>query len=478
MTSSRSKPRIAKVVDNARPSALSFDEIDLGDVAARNQELEKTVTQDGIARVFAQRYSGRLRYCHHARCWYHWSSTHWQQDETDAAFEFVRVLAREITENGEAKQLREVRKTSFAAGVERFARSDPAFAVTSEKWDVDRHLLGTPNGTIDLRSGILRSSRPEEGITRITAVAPSPTPDCPIWIAFIDQATDGDKGLAMFLQQWAGYCLTGDISEHALVFCHGEGGNGKGVFLNTIAGILASYAVFTPPDTFTASNHDRHPTELAMLRGARLVAASETEQGRAWAENRIKQLTGGDPITARFMRGDFFTFAPEFKLTIIGNHQPTLANVDNSTRRRFNIVPFLHTPSSPDLGLTELLRTEWPAILRWMIDGCLDWQLSGLTRPLCVLDATATYFEEQDLFGQWLSSCCEAHPGNDRITEITANLFASWNSFAKQAGEKPGSSKAFSMAMRKRGFHPARSGTARFFRGIRLRLDGDGLGDA
>ena len=254
------------------------------------------------------------------------------------------------------------------------------------------------------------------------------------------------------------------------MFCHGDGGNGKGVFLNTLSGILADYAVVAPPDTFTASNHDRHPTELAMLRGARLVAASRRPNtGRAWAENRIKQLTGGDPISARFMRGDFFTFQPEFKLTIIGNHQPTLANVDNSTRRRFNIVPFLHKPSSPDFGLTERLRSEWSSILRWMIDGCLDWQRHRLTRPQTANDATAAYFEEQDLFGHWLSSCCETQQGNDRITDITSNLFASWKAFALQAGEKSGSHKGFSMTMQKRGFQLGRSGATRFSGGVRLR---------
>ena len=454
-----------------------LEDINVSDVAAESQKIEKTTTQDGIARVFACRYRGQLRYCHHARAWYRWSGSRWRRDETDLAFEFVRVLAREITEKGEAKELREARKTSFAAGVERYARSDPAFAVTSAAWDVNAYLLGTPDGTVDLRTGVLRPSRPEEGITRTTSVAPAAVADCPIWKLFIDETTNGDVGLTLFLQQWFGYCLTGDVSEHALMFGHGDGGNGKGVVLNTIVGIMGDYAVVAPADTFTASHHDRHPTELAMLRGARLVAASETEQGRTWAENRIKQLTGGDPISARFMRGDFFTFQPEFKLTIIGNHQPSLANVDNSTKRRFNIVPFSNKPSKPDMTLTDRLKAEWPAILRWLIDGCLLWQRQRLTRPLSVLDATAAYFDEQDLFGQWLSGCCEVQPSNDRLTEITANLFSSWKSFVSQAGEKAGSRIGFSLEMKKRGFKPGRSGAARFFRGLQLRQN-DGLGDA
>jgi putative DNA primase/helicase len=178
------------------------------------------------------------------------------------------------------------------------------------------------------------------------------------------------------------------------------------------------------------------------------------------------------------MRGDFFTFEPEFKLMIIGNHQPALANVDDSTKRRFNIVPFLHKPERPDLQLGDKLRAEWPAILRWMIEGCLDWQARRLVRPRSVLEATAAYFEEQDLFGQWLGTCCFVRTGNDRPIESTSTLFASWKGFAMQAGEKAGSHKGFSMEMKKRRFQQGRSGAARFFRGIRLRpADGDGSGD-
>jgi putative DNA primase/helicase len=335
-------------------------------------------------------------------------------------------------------------------------------------WDVDPYLLGTPGGTVDLRTGTLRTSRPEEGITKTTAIAPAISAACPTWERFLGEATDNDPDLIHFLQQWAGYCLTGDVVEHALVFGYGPGGNGKTVFLNTITGILNDYAVTAPADTFSASIGDRHPTELAMFRGSRLVAASETEQGRRWAESRIKQLTGGDPITARFMRGDFFTFEPEFKLMIVGNHQPTLVNVDDATRRRVNIVPFLHKPERPDLLLGEKLRGEWPGILRWMVDGCLDWQANRLTRPRSVLDATASYFDDQDLFGQWLASCCEVQTGNDRLTDTTSNLYSSWAAFAAQAKEKAGSHRSFSMEMQKRKFQPGRSEARRYFKGVRL----------
>ena len=174
-----------------------------------------------------------------------------------------------------------VSKTSFAGGVERYARCDPTFAVTSDVWDQDPYLLGTPSGTVDLRTGVLRPGRPEDRITKSAAVAPADTADCPRWLRFIREVTNGDEGMARFIQQWCGYCLTGDVSEQCLVFIYGDGGNGKGLFVNVISGVMGDYAVTAEMQTFTAAKGERHSTDLAMLRGARLVTASETEKGRA-----------------------------------------------------------------------------------------------------------------------------------------------------------------------------------------------------
>jgi putative DNA primase/helicase len=206
-----------------------------------------------------------------------------------------------------------------------------------------------------------------------------------------------------------------------------------------------------------------------MLRGARLVAASETEQGRTWAESRIKQLTGGDPISARFMRRDFFTFTPNFKLTIIGNHQPMLQTVDDAVRRRFNIVPFVLRPAQPDRQLEDKLRDEWPEILRWMIRGCLDWQQNGLIRPPAVIEATETYFADQDMLAQWLAQECDVQPGNELMKAASGDLYRSWCGFATRAGHKAESQRAFAAAIQKRGLQPHRDKHMRGFKGIRLR---------
>jgi putative DNA primase/helicase len=269
-------------------------------------------------------------------------------------------------------------------------------------------------------------------------------------------------------------CLTGVTSQHALVFVYGPGGNGKSVFLNVVTAIMAEYATTSAMDTFTASHNDRHSTELAMLNGARLVTASETEEGRAWAEARIKALTGGDKITARFMRQDNFTFTPHFKLIVVGNHKPVLHNVDDAARRRFNIVPFMLKPKHPDHELEKKLMAEAGGILRWMIDGCLDWQREGLIRPESVKAATEAYFSDQDLFGQWLEDCCEVRMdrGPRFIWDRSADLFESWSEYSHKAGEEPGSKKSFGQLMQRRGFEAYRQpgpGT-RGFRFVRLRV--------
>ena len=210
---------------------------------------------------------------------------------------------------------------------------------------------------------------------------------------FLDEITDGDTELQSFLQRVFGYSLTGSTREHALFFGYGTGRNGKSVLIDTVSGIANDYHIVAPIETFTASGHERHPTDLAGLRGARLVTAIETEEGRRWAESRIKALTGGDKISARFMRQDFFQYKPQFKLVIAANHKPSLRSVDEAIRSRFNLIPFLVTIplDQRDLQLGETLKAEWSGILQWMIDGCVSWQELGLAPPKSVTDATTAY---------------------------------------------------------------------------------------
>ncbi len=415
------------------------------------------LTEDGIARVFARRHQDTLRYCHSSGCWHQWTGYAWRPERTRLAFSWSRDICRELvtTSSDVSDKIKAtLAKASTAAAIERFAQADRAFAVTSEIWDRDDFLLGTPSGTLDLRTGEIHKPTREDYITTLTAVAPSIAPDCPRWLAFLEESTGGDADLIRFLRAWCGYTLTGITREHALLFIYGPGGNGKSVFLNTVAGILGEYAKIASMETFTASQSDRHPTDLAMLRGARMVCASETEEGRAWAETRIKQLTGGDPISARFMRQDFFTFTPRFKLAVIGNHKPVLRNVDEAARRRFNVVPFILKPQTPDRELEAKLRDEWPDIFRWMIEGCLDWQRNGLIRPQSVIEATVEYFTEQDSVRQWIEEHCRT--GGRDIADTMSNLFRSWSDYAAANGEKPGTTKWLSQTLIRHGCEPVR----------------------
>jgi phage/plasmid primase, P4 family, C-terminal domain len=434
---------------------------------------EIELTEDGVARNFTERHRNRLRFDHDMGKWFEWTGDHWAADGRARAFNYCREAAHRASVDASAKELSTARRASFASGVERMAKADPAHAVTQEVWDPDPWLIGVPGGVVDLKNGRMRPAAPEDMVTKRCAVAPAPTQDCPRWLQFLEEATGEDLDLIRFLQQWAGYSLTGITREHALVFMYGGGGNGKSVFLNTVAGMLGDYATQASMDTFTASKHDRHPTDLAALRGARMVTASETEEGRAWAEARIKALTGGDKISARFMRQDFFEFTPQFKLIIAGNHRPTLRNIDPAMQRRLNIVPFTRKPATPDQELETKLRAEWPGILRWAIDGALDWQLNGLIRPSSVTAATAAYFEENDLFGTFLEEMCETDPGNDRWFEPAPGFFKRWQEYAIAAGDEPGNARWLGENMARRGFAKMKrrcnGTTPQCFIGVRLK---------
>lgn len=431
------------------------------------------LTEDGVARHFTRMHKDRLRFDHDAGSWYEWAGDYWRQDGTSRAFNYCREAARRASIDSTDKEMMTARKASFAAGVERLAKADPDHAVRQSVWDCDPWVVGTPGGVVDLKNGRSRPAAPSDMITKRLSVAPAQTPQCPRWLKFLDESTGGDFDLIRFLQQWCGYSLTGITREHALVFMYGGGGNGKSVFLNTLSGILGDYATQASMDTFTASKHDRHPTDLAALRGSRVVTASETEEGRAWAEARIKALTGGDKISARFMRQDFFEFTPQFKLIIAGNHRPTLRNIDPAMQRRLNIVPFTRKPATPDHDLENKLKAEFPGILRWMIDGALDWQQNGLIRPDSVSAATAAYFEENDLFGTFLQERCETDTDNDRWFESAAGLFKRWQEYAIAAGDDPASARWMGENMARRGFpklKKACNGTREMaFVGVRLK---------
>jgi putative DNA primase/helicase len=425
-------------------------------------------SESALALRFVERHGNELRYCAAWNRWYWYDGCRWQQERTHLAFDFAHAICREVAEELSAKEALGTASSKAAAGIVALARADRRIAATADQWDSDPWLLNTPAGVVDLRSGQLGAADPGGYHTKMTSVAADARSSCAQWLNFLDRIFQGDSDLVGYLQRVLGYGLTGSVSAHAMFLAYGTGANGKSVTIDTVAGILGDYHRAASIETFTAATGDRHPTELAALRGARLVTAVETEEGRRWAESRIKALTGGDMIAARFMRQDFFEFRPQFKLLIAGNHKPALRCVDEAIRRRFNLIPFAVTipPAERDPHLSERLKAEWPGILAWMIEGCLAWQRDGLQRPKAVEDATDAYLEAEDALGAWIDQCCNCRAS---ASDTAGALYASWKAWAEQSGEKAGSQKRFAQTLEARGYPRHRTASERKHTGIMVK---------
>jgi putative DNA primase/helicase len=452
-------------------AALAEKGNDLAELAPGIEPLPPRFSEEALALRFSRRYADDLRYVFPWGHWMCWDGLRWVDDDTLHVFDLARGICRAASaECGDAKERAATRiaAAQTVAAIERLARADRRHAARVEQWDTHLWLLNTPAGAIDLRTGEMHEHSRNEYITKMTATGPGG--ECPLWLGFLERVTGGDPDLQSFLQRMIGYSLTGSTREHALFFLYGTGANGKSVFLSTVSGMLAEYAKTAPASSFTASSNEQHPTDLAGLRGARFVTAIETEDGTRWAESKIKSLTGGDKIAARFMRCDFFEFIPEFKLVIAGNHKPGLRSVDEAIRRRFHLVPFTVTipPGERDPRLGEKLRAEFPGILAWAVRGCLEWQEEGLNAPAAVLDATADYMVGEDAIGRWLEDGCIS---DEALWTSAAALFLDYKTWCERNSEKPMSPKRLTQALEGRGFVQKRTSAARGFSGIGLRQE-------
>ena len=426
-------------------------------------------SEQAIAQEFANRHFDELRYVAQWNKWFVRDGLCWREDRKRRVFTRANKLCREIARSANKPGVaKTIASAKTRAAVVALAGEDTRLVAGVDQWDTDPWLLNTPGGVVDLRNGKLRPHNNTDYMTKMTAA--SPGGECPRWKKFIQEITNSDEELQRYLQRIAGYALTGITREQELFFFYGSGNNGKGVWVLVISGILNDYHVGSTIETFSASKYDRHPTELAKLQGARLVTASETEEGRRWAEARIKELTGGDIISARFMRQDFFSFYPQFKLLFTGNHMPTLRVVNKAIVRRFNRIPFSVTIPTEQINknLAAELKQEAPGILAWMIEGCLEWQKIGLCPPKVVTDATDSYLESQDVLGEWLEECCER---DARGWVSSTDLFNSWKPWAEARQEHIGSVKSFSNRLEDRGLHYGRNPerTQRGFAGWKLK---------
>ncbi|PWL32730.1 phage/plasmid primase, P4 family [Marivita sp. XM-24bin2] len=380
--------------------------------------------------------------------WMVFTEGNWRVDRLGAIRHEILCIAEAQVHDPDDRP--SVLNNAFVSGTLKLAENMPCFSTVSDDWDQNPFLLGTPSGTVDLKTGEFRAAEEDDLISKSTSVDPAETEDCSKFKAFLDFSTNKDSELIGFLQKWLGYLATGDMSEQKLVYLYGPGGNGKGVLIRAILGILGDYARIVPESTLIARGNT-HPTDLALLEGLRFAAATETETGSRWREGIINQVTGADPLTARRMRGEFFTFQPQCKLMISGNTAPDHNRVNDAAKRRFKVVEMRsRVPEDQvNLHLDADLRAEYPGILRWIINGCLAWQEQGLGSCHAVDRATDGHFKEQDLLERWLEEYVIVD--HEEISPIS-DLYHSWRGFLQAAGEDPESQRAFSKRLSAAGY--------------------------
>lgn len=435
--------------------------------AAESEITAPEFSEDALVQIFVGQYG---RDWHHVSAWgqwLHWTGHVWKNDSVGAVVHAVRLVCRDAANKlNKQNEQRRLASARTIQAVVKIAGTDPQIAIEVDALDQHDMLLNTPDGIIDLETGAVGDHERRLLLTQITHVGADQ--GCPTWMTFLETIAGGDKELIAYLARVAGYCLTGCTKEQAFFLLHGSGANGKSVFLQTLAHVLGDYAATATADTFTNRGGARHLSEIAGLRGARMVLVSETEADGQWAEARIKAVTGGERIRANFMYKDHFEFTPQFKLLVGTNHRPALGEVGEAMRRRLHLIPFSVTipVESRDPDLAEKLKREAGGILGWMLAGCRAWQQIGLNPPACVVDAAEEYFSTEDRFGQWMEECCEI--GSAR-KETSKALFLAWTNWAKEAGLDPKSSRYLGEQLRSRGFSDGKVGRDRGWFGIGLR---------
>jgi len=412
-----------------------------------------------------------LRYCWPWGRWLVWTGTHWQSDETGVVMRYAKSTIKRLAQRAPdlddtaLKALLSHIKSSLGTAklkaMIESAQSEPESPVLPDALDADRWLLNCTNGTLDLRTGTLRPHNRADLLTKALPVAYEPDALCSTWDTFLDRIMGGNTNLISFLQRAVGYALTGVIREHVLLILWGTGRNGKSTFLNALLKVLGAYGVKAPSELLMVSQNDRHPTEKTLLHGKRFAITVETEQGRKLAEAFVKEATGGDPITARRMREDPWTFEPTHKVFLATNHKPDITGTDNAIWERIKLVEFNVTipPTERDTTLPDKLHTELPGILAWAVRGCLAWQQNGLGEPDEVQQATAGYRASMDVLGEFIAECCLVDPRcNTKANEL-------YEAYKRWRGDGAEDQRTWGMALTERGFERYTNNGTRY-RGI------------
>jgi putative DNA primase/helicase len=417
------------------------------------------LTDLGNAERFCLQHKADVRYLHAWDKWLVWDGTRWKIDVTGEvvrrAKATVRTIYREASEASDPKDAKTIAQWATTSqsspridALLKLARSEHPIPITHDELDTDPWLLNCSNGTLDLRTGVLRPHARKDLLTKSTGVdyLSAAESEDPLWQAFLHKTFDENSILIGFMQRLMGLALVGEQLEHVAPIAYGTGANGKGVFTGTIQAALGDYAMTAPHGLLMSKRGEQHPTELADLFGKRLVTIAETKDGQRLDEGLVKAITGGDKIRARRMREDFWEFAPSHLVILVTNHKPIVRGADYGIWRRLLLIPFTVTipDEQQDKYLPTKLQAELPGILKWMVEGCLAWQKHGLCVPAAVRAATEQYKSESDTFAKWF----DEHMEVNAVSECRASrAFRSYKLWCEETGETPLTQTQFGLNM-------------------------------
>jgi putative DNA primase/helicase len=439
-------------------------------------------SDDGNAQALIDQYGHLLRYCAERGRWLAWSGNvwQWQQGVGGDAREYAKAIARALPDAGTEAQNHKRRALSAKGTSDMLiqAQTDPRIGVTIDMLDAHPWELNTPGGIIDLRTGQLSAPDPAKLHTQITACTPDFDADDTLWMTFLAQTFPDNQDLVNYMQRLIGYSAVGMVREHLLPFAYGGGGNGKGALLEAVAAVLGDYATTSPNGFLMATNYAQHSTEIARLAGKRMVLCSEVNEQDRFDEAKVKQLAGGDTLTARFMRQDDFTFKPSHQLWLLGNYQPAVESGGHSFWRRLRLIPFIHTvPEDKKIEDLQgiLARDHGPAVLAWIARGAANYAAGGLQEPAGVKAATEDYAHSVDTVGRFLEEECTLHTGGaaPHLATTVAALRAAYDRWCADNGESPQKGRAFQSQLRQKGIltgpqAPRGTGGVRMYGGVTL----------
>ena len=419
----------------------------------------------GLTQLLVNKHGAHMKFVPEWGKWLCWDGQRWSIDITGQVRRWIQGIIEEGHErakNEDDTNLLRYWKSCACRNrilaVETLAKTYSGVPIGYEELDVHPHLFNTVSGTVDLRTGDVKSHDPKDLITKLSPAKVNAQAKAPRWEQFLSEIMNGNKDLVGFLKRAFGYALTGDTKEQVYFFLHGFGANGKSTLVNTLLKIMGDYGQACAPDLFVSKRGDAHPTGVARLCGARFVAATEIEgNNKKLAKQLLKQVTGGERMVARRMREDYWEFEPVLKLFLSANSKPEIEGDDYGTWRRIILIPFERQFSDEEKipEMQDLLLEEIPGILNWLIEGCLEWQAVGLKRPEEIIKATKEYREENDVIAAFLEDetaeggSLKKHPAVSMKKKALYDIFEFWS---EGNGREHRSMKWLSQQMKKLGY--------------------------